>query len=64
MTGKWIALGLIVLGLMLFAAAYKLNQTAAFEDGEFITMIICIVAGLLSCLVGGIWLLVLIFMAL
>jgi hypothetical protein len=61
---KWIALALVVLGIVAVVVASKLDDKASFDDGSFVGTILLGMAGSVSVVSGVIWLAVLFFMEL
>ena len=49
---KWLALFLVVAGIVMMATALRSDQTASFDDGSFIWEMLLGGAGALSLIVG------------
>lgn len=61
---KYIAALLIAAGIIAILAAWRIEPSASFDDGTFLGMAGLAVGGAALCVIGGIWLAVLQFMAL
>ena len=59
-----IALALVIVGLLLMLAARRRKSSASFDDGTFLVTILLWVAGSGCVIGGGLWLIVLAFIAL
>jgi F0F1-type ATP synthase assembly protein I len=61
---KWIPVGLIIVGLVVLARAFKGDRAASFEDGSFLLEIVKVLAGIALIVAGLVWLAISAFMAL
>jgi hypothetical protein len=64
MSGKYIAFSLIAVGLLLLLMAWRAESSASFDDGSFLDVIALAIGGVGLCIAGGLWLSVLMFIAL
>lgn len=61
---KWIALALIIVGVVLLIRAFTLDRTSSFDDGSFILQILVGGLGAVLIAAGIIVLLAMLFIAL
>lgn len=58
---KWVALALIVAGIVLLIKAVRRDHDASFDDGSFLGEMLDVIGGIVCLAAGVIWLAVLLF---